>query len=117
MSSNCCEDSPQGFWQCDNSGLQPYFRKAYRNSSSETFPELLSDTHLVPFGIGSAEISETNVIRTKRLAKSAVVISFIEASFSFPVYIDLLDVGATERLTALIEPIALLQSRRQKHKK
>jgi hypothetical protein len=102
----------------DNSGgLQPYLRKAYRNSSSETFPELLSDTHLVPSGIGSAEISETNVIRTKRLAKSAVVISFIEASFSFPVYIDLLDVGATERLTALIEPIALLQSRRQKHKK
>jgi hypothetical protein len=42
------------------------------------------------------------VIRTKRLAKSAVVISFIEASLSFPVYIDLLDVGATERLTALI---------------
>lgn len=53
----------------------------------------------MPFDIGSAEISETNVIRTKRLAKSAVVISFIEASLSFPVYIDLLDVGATERLT------------------
>ena len=64
----------------DNSGLQPYLRKAYRNSSSETFPELLSDAHLVPCGIGSAEISETNVIRTKRLAKSAVVIFFIEAS-------------------------------------
>ena len=86
----------------DNSGLQPYLRKAYRNSSSETFPELLSDAHLGPSGLGSAEISETNVIRTKRLAKSAVVISFIEASLSFPVYIDLLDVGATERLTALI---------------
>jgi hypothetical protein len=55
----------------------------------------------VPSGIGSAEINETNVMRTKRLAKSAVVISFIEASLSFPVYIDLLDVGGTERLTAL----------------
>jgi hypothetical protein len=61
----------------------------------------LSDAHLVPPGIGSAEINETNVMRTKRLAKSAVVISFIEASLSFPVYIDLLDVGGTERLTAL----------------
>jgi hypothetical protein len=40
-------------------------------------------------------------MRTKRLAKSAVVISFIEASLSFP-YIDLLDVGATERLTAFL---------------
>lgn len=86
----------------DNSGLQPYLRKAYRNSSSETFHELLSDAHLVPSGKESAEISETNVIRTKRLPKSAVIISFIEASLSFPVYIDLLDVGATERLTALI---------------
>jgi len=101
VNSNCCGDSPQAFWQCDNSGLQPYLRKAYRNSSSGTFPELLTDTHLVPSGIGSAEISETNVIRTKRLAKSAVVISFIEASLCFPVYIDLLDVSATERLTAL----------------
>lgn len=55
----------------------------------------------MPSGIGSAEINETNVMRTKRLAKSAVVISFIEASLSFPVYIDLLDVGGTERLTAL----------------
>jgi hypothetical protein len=82
----------------DNSGLQPYLRKAYRNSSSETFPELFSDPHFVPSGIGSAEISETNVIRTKRLAKSGVIISFIEASLSFLVYIDLLDVGATERL-------------------
>jgi hypothetical protein len=67
----------------DNSGLQPYLRKAYRNSSSETFPELLSDAHLVPPGIGSAEISETNVIRTKRLPISAVIISVIEASLSF----------------------------------
>jgi hypothetical protein len=73
----------------DNSGLQSYLRKAYRNSSSETFPELLSDAHLVPcgIGIGSAEISETNVIRTKRLAKSAVVISFIEASLTASRYI------------------------------
>ena len=55
----------------------------------------------MPSGIGSAEINETNVMRTKRLAKSAVVISFIEASLSFPIYIDLLDVGGTERLTAL----------------
>lgn len=70
----------------DNSRLQAYLRKAYRNSSSETFPERLSDAHRVPSGIGSAEINETNVMRTKRLAKSAVVISFIEASLSFPVY-------------------------------
>jgi hypothetical protein len=68
----------------------------------------LRDTHLVPSGIGSAEISEINVISTKRLARSAVVISFIEASLSFPAYIDLLDVGSTKRLTALIEPTALL---------
>jgi hypothetical protein len=44
----------------------------------------LRDAQLVPPGIGSAEISETNDIRTKRLAKSAVTISFIEASLSFP---------------------------------
>ena len=44
--------------------------------------------------IGSAEISDTNDSKTKRLAKSAVVISFIiEALLGFPVYIDLLDVG------------------------
>jgi hypothetical protein len=48
------------------------------------FPGLLRDTQLVPPGKGSAEISETNDMRTKRLAKSAVVISFIEAPLSFP---------------------------------
>ena len=68
-----------------------YFRKAYLSSSSEMFAEPLRD---VSPDIGSAEISDTNDSKTKRLAKSAVVISFIiEALLGFPVYIDLLDVG------------------------
>jgi len=50
------------------------------------FPGLLSEAHRVPLGRGSAEINEASNIRTKRLARSAVVISFIEASLSFLLY-------------------------------
>ena len=90
-----------------------YLRKAYRNSSSETLPELVSAAHFVPCGTGSAEIRETNVISTKRLASSAVVTSFIEASSASLAYINLLDVGSTKRLTASTKPTALC-SRRSK---
>jgi hypothetical protein len=44
----------------------------------------LRDSQFAPPGIGSAEISETNVTTMKRVARSAVIISFMEeASFSF----------------------------------
>jgi hypothetical protein len=59
---------------------------------------LLKVAPLILPGTGSAEINESNVTRTKRLAKSAVVISSIEASFSFQIYTDLLDVGFAKRL-------------------
>ena len=59
-----------------------------------------------PSGTGSAEIRETNVISTKRLASSAVVTSFIEASLASLAYINLLDVGSTKRLTASTKPTA-----------
>jgi hypothetical protein len=82
------------------SGLQSYLRKAYRRSSSATFPGLFREAQLVPCGKGSAEISETNDSRTKRQAKSTVVISFMEASLSFyHDLIDLLDVGSIKMLT------------------
>src|SRR5262245_31681582 len=84
-----------------------YLRKAYRNSSSETLP----DAHFVPFGTGSAEIRETNVISTKKLASSAVVTSFIEALSASLAYINLLDVGSTKRLTASTRPTALCNRR------
>jgi len=99
------------FGRGGNLGLQLYLRKAYRNSSSEKFPELLSDVHLVASGTGSAEIRETNVISTKRLASSAVVTSFIEASSAPLAYINLLDVGSTKRLTASTKPTALCSRR------
>jgi hypothetical protein len=43
---------------------------------------LLKVAPLILPGTGSAEINESNVTRTKRLAKSAVVISSIEASLA-----------------------------------
>jgi hypothetical protein len=57
-----------------------YLCKAYRSSSSAAFPGVLSDAQRAPPGIGSAEINETNDIKTNKLAKIAVAISFIEAS-------------------------------------
>jgi len=57
-------------------------------------PERLGDSQFAPPGRGSADIRETNVTTTKRVARSAVIISFMEeASFSFPIYTDLLDVA------------------------
>jgi hypothetical protein len=84
-----------------------YLRKAYRNSSSERLPDLLSDAHFAPFGTGSAEIRETSNISTKKLASRAVVTSFIEASSASLAYINLLDVGSTKRLTASTEATVL----------
>jgi hypothetical protein len=52
---------------------------------------LLKNVPLIPPGRGSAKINETKVTSTKKLAKSAVVISFIEASPPLASQIYLLD--------------------------
>jgi hypothetical protein len=69
-----------------------YLYRAYRSSSSAAFLGALSDAQPAPPSVGSAEINEPNDIRTNKLAKIAVAISFIEASSASAVHVDLLDV-------------------------
>ena len=56
-----------------------YLWKAYRSPISETCSWLLTNASPITLGVGSAESSEINTSRTKRVPKSVIETSFITA--------------------------------------